>query len=303
MRIGFIGLGHMGLPMCANLLAKGHAVKAYDLVPDAVGKAVARGAARATSVADCVAGAEAVVTMLPSSPHVRAVYGGEAGVIQNAKPGTLLVDSSTIDPLAAREVAFDAMARGLAMVDAPVSGGTAGAEAATLTFMVGGSPKDFEAARPLLACMGKNIVHCGAGGNGQVAKICNNMMLAIGMIATSEAMTLASKLGMDPKLFAGIVNTSSGRCWSSDTYNPYPGVLEGVPASRGYAGGFGADLMLKDLALVTEAARFAGVPVLLGAMAQQVYQKHSADGHGGKDFSSVILQYLEQRTGEAAPKK
>lgn len=293
MKIGFIGLGHMGLPMCANLLANGHAVKAYDMVPALVDNAVARGASKATSVADCVAGAEAVVTMLPSSPHVRAVYGNESGVIAQAKPGTLLVDCSTIDPLAAREVAFDALARGLAMVDAPVSGGTAGAEAGTLTFMVGAAAKDFEAARPLLACMGKNIVHCGPSGNGQVAKICNNMMLAIGMIATSEAMTLAAKLGMDPKVFAGIVNTSSGRCWSSDTYNPFPGVMDGVPAARDYAGGFGTDLMLKDLTLVTEAAKFARVPVLMGAIAQQVYQRHSADGNGGKDFSSVILQYLK----------
>ena len=263
------------------------------MVPGLVEKAVAMGAAKATSVADCVAGAEAVVTMLPSSPHVRAVYGSESGVIAQAKPGTLLVDSSTIDPLTAREVAFDALARGLAMVDAPVSGGTAGAEAGTLTFMVGAAAKDFEAARPLLACMGKNIVHCGPSGNGQVAKICNNMMLAIGMIATSEAMTLAAKLGMDPKVFAGIVNTSSGRCWSSDSYNPFPGVMDSVPAARDYAGGFGTDLMLKDLTLVTEAAKFARVPVLMGAIAQQVYQKHSADGNGGKDFSSVILQYLK----------
>lgn len=293
MRIGFIGVGHMGLPMCANLVKAGHAVRAYDVVDASLARAVAAGAARAESVAACVADAEVVVTMLPSSPHVRGVYGGEMGVIARAKPGTLLVDSSTIDPLTAREVAFDARARSLAMVDAPVSGGTAGAEAGTLTFMVGGSDADFEAARPLLACMGRNIVHCGASGNGQVAKICNNMMLAVGMIATSEAMTLAAKLGMDPKVFAGIVNSSSGRCWSSDTYNPYPGVLEGVPASRGYAGGFGADLMLKDLSLATEAARAARVPVLMGAVAQQLYQKHSADGHGGKDFSSVILQYLK----------
>lgn len=293
MRIGFIGVGHMGLPMCANLVKAGHAVRAFDVVAASLEAAVAAGATRASSVADCVADAEVVVTMLPSSPHVRGVYGGSTGVIAQARPGTLLVDSSTIDPLTAREVAFDARARGLPMVDAPVSGGTAGAQAGTLTFMVGGSERDFEAARPLLACMGKNIVHCGASGNGQVAKICNNLMLAVGMIATSEAMTLAARLGMDPKVFAGIVNTSSGRCWSSDTYNPWPGVLEGAPASRGYAGGFGADLMLKDLSLATEAARAAKVPVLMGAVAQQVYQKHSADGHGLKDFSSVILQYLK----------
>lgn len=293
MKIGFIGLGNMGNPMARNLVKAGHAVKGYDVVPALLEKAASQGVARGTSVADCVAGSEVVITMLPSSPHVRSVYENESGVLAHAKPGMLLIDSSTIDPLTAREVAFDALAKGLAMVDAPVSGGTGGAEAGTLTFMVGGEAKDFEAAKPVLSCMGRNIVHCGASGNGQVAKICNNMMLAIEMIATSEGMTLATRLGMDPKVFAGIVNTSSGRCWSSDTYNPYPGVLENAPAARGYSGGFGADLMLKDLTLVTEAAKSARVPVLLGAIAQQVYQKHSADGHGAKDFSSVILQYLK----------
>ena len=193
--------------------------------------------------------------MLPSSPHVRSVYLGEYGVLAGVKPGTPLIDSSTIDPLTSREVAMDAKAKGCPMVDAPVSGGVGGAEAGTLTFMVGGEAHDYEAAKPILQAMGKNIVHCGGIGNGQVAKICNNMMLAIEMIATSEGMTLAAKLGMDPKIFAAIVNTSSGRCWSSDTYNPYPGVLENVPASRGYTGGFGADLMLKDLTLVTDAAK------------------------------------------------
>src|SRR6185436_1262207 len=226
-----------------------------------------------------------------SSPHVRAVYLGELGVLAAVAPGTLLIDCSTIDPLTAREVAMDARAKGCAMLDAPVSGGVGGAEAATLTFMVGGDARDFESARPVLQGMGKNIVHCGGPGNGQVAKICNNMMLAIEMIATSEGMTLAAKLGMDPKVFASIVNTSSGRCWSSDTYNPYPGVLENVPSARGYAGGFGSDLMLKDLGLVAEAARVAKHPVLMGALAQQLYQKHSSDGHGAKDFSSIILQY------------
>lgn len=293
MKIGFVGLGNMGNPMARNLVKNGHAVKGYDVVPALLERAATQGIARATSVGDCVAGSDVVITMLPSSPHVRSVYGGESGVLAHAKPGMLLIDSSTIDPLTAREVAFDARAKGLALVDAPVSGGTGGAEAGTLTFMVGGEVKDFEAAKPILAAMGRNIVHCGGSGNGQVAKICNNMMLAVEMIATSEGMTLAAKLGMDPKVFAGIVNTSSGRCWSSDTYNPYPGVLENAPASRGYTGGFGADLMLKDLTLVTDAAKSAKVPVLLGAIAQQVYQKHSADGHGGKDFSSVILQYLK----------
>ena len=292
MKVGFIGLGNMGLPMCRNLLKHGHALKVYDVAADRVKALATEGCEAGTSAIDCARGAGAVITMLPSSPHVRAVYGGSYGVLAGAGPGTLLIDCSTIDPLTARDVAMDAKAKGCPMVDAPVSGGVAGAEAATLTFMVGGEAADFEAARPILQAMGRNIVHCGSGGNGQVAKICNNLMLAIGMIGTSEGMTLAAKLGMDPKVFAQIVNTSSGRCWSSDTYNPFPGVLENVPAARDYTGGFGAQLMLKDLSLVTDAARAAGQPVLLGALAQQIYQKHANDGHGAKDFSSIILQYL-----------
>jgi 3-hydroxyisobutyrate dehydrogenase len=293
MKIGFIGLGHMGNPMCRNLLKNGHALKVYDVVPELLKKLTELGCEAATSPADCAKGVELVITMLPSSPHVRSVYTGEYGVLKGVKPGVMLIDSSTIDPLTSRDVAMDAKAHGNAMVDAPVSGGVGGAEAGTLTFMVGGEVKDFEAAKTVLSAMGKNIVHCGGSGNGQVAKICNNMMLAIEMIATAEGMSLAAKLGMDPKVFAGIVNTSSGRCWSSDTYNPYPGVLEGVPASRGYTGGFGADLMLKDLTLVTDAAKVAKQPAILGALAQQLYQKHSCDGHGGLDFSSIIKQYLK----------
>ena len=293
MKIAFIGLGHMGNPMCRNLLKHGHKLKVYDVVGDLAKKLEREGCEVASSAAECARGSEVVITMLPSSPHVRSVYLSEYGVLKGAKPGTPLIDSSTIDPLTARDVAMEAKARGCRMVDAPVSGGVGGAEAGTLTFMVGGDAADFEAAKPVLQAMGKNIVHCGGIGNGQVAKICNNMMLAIEMIATSEGMTLAAKLGMDPKVFAAIVNTSSGRCWSSDTYNPYPGVLENVPSSRGYSGGFGADLMLKDLTLVTEASKTARQPVMLGALAQQIYQKHSVDGHGAKDFSSVILQYMK----------
>jgi 3-hydroxyisobutyrate dehydrogenase len=283
----------MGNPMCRNLLKHGHTLKVYDVVPELVKKLTEKGCDVATSALDCARGVEVVITMLPSSPHVRSVYLGEYGVLAGAAPGTPIIDCSTIDPLTAREVAMDAKAKSCPMVDAPVSGGVGGAEAGTLTFMVGGEARDFEAAKPILQAMGKNIVHCGGSGNGQVAKICNNMMLAIEMIATSEGMTLAAKLGMDPKIFAAIVNTSSGRCWSSDTYNPYPGVLENVPASRNYAGGFGADLMLKDLTLVTDAAKSARHPVMLGALAQQIYQKHSVDGNGTKDFSSIILQYMK----------
>ena len=296
MKIGFVGLGHMGNPMARNLLKHGHTLKVYDVVPELVKKLSEKGADVASSAVDCARGVEVVITMLPSSPHVRSVYLGQYGILAGAAPGTPLIDCSTIDPLTAREVAMDAKAKSCPMVDAPVSGGVGGAEAGTLTFMVGGDAQDFETAKPILQAMGKNIVHCGAAGNGQVAKICNNMMLAIEMIATSEGMTLAAKLGMDPKVFAAIVNTSSGRCWSSDTYNPYPGVLENVPASRNYTGGFGADLMLKDLTLVTDAAKSAHHPVMLGALAQQIYQKHSVDGNGAKDFSSVILQYMKPVT-------
>lgn len=293
MKIGFVGLGNMGNPMARNLLRHGHALKVYDVVPELVKKMAQAGCEAGTSAADCAQGVDALVTMLPSSPHVRLVYGGEHGVIAAARPGLPLIDCSTIDPMTAREIAMDAKAKGCPMVDAPVSGGVGGAEAATLTFMVGGERADFEAARPILQLMGRNIVHCGGPGNGQVAKICNNMMLAVEMIATAEGMSLAARLGMDPKVFASVANSSSGRCWSSDTYNPYPGVLEGVPASRGYSGGFGSELMLKDLTLVTDAARSARQPVLMGALAQQIYQKHSLDGNGAKDFSSIILQYLK----------
>ena len=291
MKIAFIGLGHMGNPMARNLLKHGHALKVFDVMPELVKTLTNLGCDHATSAAKCAEDVDVVITMLPSSPHVRSVYLNATGVLSAAMPGTLLIDCSTIDPHTARDVAFDAKAKSFSMIDAPVSGGTGGAEAGTLTFMVGGDSQDFEKAKPILACMGKNIVHCGGAGNGQVAKICNNMMLAIEMIATAEGMSLAAKLGMDPKIFAGIANTSSGRCWSSDTYNPYPGVMDNAPASRGYTGGFGSDLMLKDLTLVTEAAKAAKHPVMLGAAAQQLYQMHSGNGHGALDFSSIIKLY------------
>ncbi len=291
MKIGFIGLGNMGNPMVRNLLTNGHSVRVFDVVPELVNKLTDLGCEAATSAGKCAHGVDVVITMLPSSPHVRRVYQDAHGVLASVSPGTLLIDSSTIDPHTARDVAMDALGKGLAMVDAPVSGGTGGAEAGTLTFMVGGSIDNFTRTKPILEAMGKNIVHCGDAGNGQVAKICNNMMLAIEMIATAEGMALATKLGMDPKVFAGIANTSSGRCWSSDTYNPYPGVIPTAPASRGYSGGFGTDLMLKDLTLVTEAAKAAKLPVVMGAAAQQLYQMHSSMGNGALDFSSIIKLY------------
>ena len=292
MNIGFIGLGNMGAPMAHNLLKAGHALRVFDLSTGAVAALVDAGAKGADSAGGVLQDAEIVITMLPASAHVKAVYLGDDGLLANVKPGVLLIDSSTIDPLSAREVAKAAVAHGNPMLDAPVSGGTGGAAAGTLTFMVGGAEADFAKAQPILAAMGRNIVHCGGSGNGQVAKVANNMLLGISMIGVAEAMALGVSLGIDAKVLANIINTSSGRCWSSDTNNPYPGVLDNVPASRGYSGGFGTDLMLKDLGLATDAARQIKQPVILGALAQQLYQRFSCDGHGGLDFSAIITSYL-----------
>jgi len=213
------------------------------------------------------------------------------------RPNSLFIDASTIDPTAAREVSAEAARRGATLLDAPVSGGVGGAEAGTLTFMVGGDPASFERAKPLLQCMGKNIVHCGASGNGQVVKVCNNLVLGISMIGVAEAMNLGISLGMDAKTLAGIFNTSSARCWSSDTYNPVPGVLPNVPAARGYAGGFGVDLMAKDLGLAVNAAEKIKSPLPLGGVALQIYNLLAAHGYGGKDFGSVyaFLKKQEQK--------
>jgi len=291
MKIGFIGLGRMGNPMCRNLLKHGHALRVFDRVPELVRPLADAGCEARQSAAQCATEVDVVITMLPSSPHVRSVYCGQDGLFSVVDRRTLLIDASTIDPLTAREVAGIATERGNFMIDAPVSGGVGGAEAGTLTFMVGGDQRALDAATPILQCMGRNIVHCGPAGNGQVAKICNNLMLAIEMIATCEGMTLATKLGMDPKTFAGVVNASSGRCWSSDTYNPYPGVMDSAPAARGYVGGFSSNLMLKDLTLASDAAKAAGQPVVLAAVAQQLYQMHVSGGNGDLDFSSIVKMY------------
>jgi 3-hydroxyisobutyrate dehydrogenase len=288
MKIAFIGLGHMGGPMARNLLKAGHPLIVFDVVRHNVDALTAVGAAAAASAKLAAVQAELVITMLPSSPHVRSVYLGEEGVLAGVAGGIPLIDSSTIDPHTARDVAAAAAKRGNPMADAPVSGGTGGAESASLTFMVGAEPALFERIRPILAHMGKNIVHCGDSGTGQVAKICNNLLLGISMIGAAEAMNLGASLGIDPKVLAGIINTSSGRCWSTDTYNPYPGVMDNVPAARGYTGGFGTDLMLKDLGLAADAARQAKQPVPMGALAQQLYQLWSSRGAGGQDFSSII---------------
>lgn len=295
MHIGFLGLGNMGGPMAANLIKAGHQLSVFDLSQAAIDSVVALGATAFTSPqALAQAAPEVLITMLPAAAHVKSVYLGDDGLLAQLAKATHLIDCSTIDPHSAREVAKAAQAAGHSMIDAPVSGGTTGAAAGTLTFMVGGSQAEFDFVQPILNAMGKNIVHCGDSGNGQVAKVANNMLLGISMIGVAEAMALGTALGMDAKVLAGIINTSSGRCWSSEINNPYPDVLENAPASRGYSGGFGSDLMLKDLGLATEAARLSKQPVMLGAAAQQLYQAFSLQGHGGLDFSAIIKLYLKE---------
>ena len=288
MKIGFIGLGNMGLPMALNLLKAGHEVIGFDLVKSQLDAFVTAGGTVAPNANATAKDAELVFTMLPASKHVEDLYLGEHGLLANANPKTLLVDCSTISPKVSQAVAAAAKEKGLAMIDAPVSGGTAGAQAGTLTFMVGGNSQDVERARPLLEKMGKNIFHAGGSGAGQTVKVCNNMLLGIQMLGTSEALRLGIANGMDPKVLSDIMSKSSGRNWALELYNPCPGVMENVPSSKAYAGGFGVDLMLKDLGLAIENAENLDATVPLGKLAQQLYEKHSKAGHGQLDFSSVF---------------
>nr|WP_314492888.1 3-hydroxyisobutyrate dehydrogenase [uncultured Pseudomonas sp.] len=294
MRIAFIGLGNMGAPMARNLLKAGQQLNLFDLNPTVLAELQALGGQVCASPKEAASTADAVITMLPAAAHVRSVYLGEDGVLAGIRAGTPALDCSTIDPKTAREVSQAAADNGVDMGDAPVSGGTGGAAAGTLTFMVGASDALFATFKPVLAHMGRNIVHCGGVGTGQIAKICNNLLLGISMIGVSEAMALGDALGIDTQVLAGIINSSTGRCWSSDTYNPWPGVVDTAPAARGYTGGFGAELMLKDLGLATEAARQAHQPVILGAVAQQLYQAMSLRGEGGKDFSAIVEGYRKR---------
>ncbi len=291
MKIGFIGLGHMGSYMAANLIKAGHEVTVFDLNTEAMNKLGEQGAMLAISIGAAARGAEIVVTMLPAAAHVRSVLTAEDGVFSNLARGATVIDSSTIDPQTIRALAEAGQLRGISVVDAPVSGGTGGAQAGTLTFMVGSTQEQYDWITPVLKGMGKNIVHCGGVGTGQVAKICNNLVLGITMAGTAEAMALGAKLGIDPQVLGSIMNTSTGRSWSSEVCNPYPGVVSTAPASREYSGGFGADLMLKDLGLATDAAKSVKQPAFMGALAQQLYQALSTQGRGGLDFSAVVKLY------------
>ncbi|WP_426119340.1 3-hydroxyisobutyrate dehydrogenase [Pseudomonas sp. DSP3-2-2] len=294
MKIAFIGLGNMGAPMARNLLKAGHHLHLFDLNTAVLNELATLGGRISESPKHAAQGAELVITMLPAAAHVRSVYLQDDGVLAGIGAGVPAVDCSTIDPQTIRDVAAIAAKQGVTLGDAPVSGGTGGAQAGTLTFMVGASAEHFEVLKPVLAKMGKNIVHCGDIGTGQIAKICNNLLLGISMIGVSEAMALGNALGIDTGILANIINSSTGRCWSSEVYNPWPGIVETAPAARGYTGGFGAELMLKDLALATEAARTAHQPVILGAVAQQLYQAMSLRGDGGKDFSAIVEGYRKK---------
>lgn len=287
-RIAFIGLGNMGGPMAANLLKAGHVLRVFDLVPAAIEAAVAAGASAAASAVEAVADAEVVISMLPASRHVEAFYLGSEGLLAKIPAGTLVIDCSTIAPASARKVAEAAAARSLAMIDAPVSGGTAGAAAGTLTFIVGGTSDALERARPVLSAMGKNVFHMGGAGAGQVAKLCNNMALGVIMAVTGEAIALGVAHGLDPKALSQMMAVSTSRSWATEVCNPWPGVLENAPASRGYSGGFGSDLMLKDLGLAAEAAMGVGASIPLGELARNLYAMNSRQGNGSLDFSSVV---------------
>ena len=283
--IGFIGLGNMGGPMAGNLAKKGHAVKGFDLVPANLEAAANRGVAIAKSATDAVSGVEVVVTMLPAGKHVLSVYGE---ILKAAKPGTLFIDSSTIDVASARAAHTLAGEHKMLSLDAPVSGGVGGAEAATLTFMAGGTDDAFAKAKPIIEGMAKRVVHCGGAGAGQAAKICNNMILGISMIAVSEAFVLAEKLGLDKQALFDVASTSSGQCWAMTSYCPVPGPVPASPANNGYKPGFASALMLKDLMLAQEAALGAGASTPLGAAAAQLYRMHNSAGEGGADFSGII---------------
>ncbi|WP_299734328.1 3-hydroxyisobutyrate dehydrogenase [uncultured Endozoicomonas sp.] len=294
-KIAFIGLGNMGGPMARNLVTAGYDVCGFDLMPDALSQFEQAGGRTADSVTDAVKGSDVVVSMLPAGKHVKSLYLGEEGVFsrlsEHCPKHCLVIDCSTIEADVAREVGADATARGIPFIDAPVSGGTAGAAAGTLTFMVGGSQVAVDQAKPFLAVMGQNIFHAGEAGAGQVAKICNNMLLAILMAGTSEALTLGINNGLDPAVLSEIMSKSSGGNWVLDKYNPVPGVMPQTPASNGYQGGFMVGLMAKDLGLALNSAKASGTATPLGSLADNLYRMHSARSGTTLDFSSIIKLY------------
>ncbi|MBV9686075.1 MAG: 3-hydroxyisobutyrate dehydrogenase [Alphaproteobacteria bacterium] len=298
MKIGFIGTGTMGQPMLANLVKKGFDLLAFDVVPAALDAAVRLGAARAGSVSEAAANCELVVTMLPSSANVEAVYLGSGGIAENAAGGRLCVDMSTIDPGTSQRVAARLNERGIRFLDAPVSGGVGGAAAGTLAIMVGGDARDLEEARPALAAMGSNIIHVGAVGAGEVAKLCNNLVSGSALIAVAEAFRIGEAFGVDLQVLTNVIAKSSGATWVMEHMHPVPGIVDGAASSRQYAPGFMTDLMAKDLALAVNAAREKRVPVVVAPAAQQLYRLASSHGLGREDFSSVY-KFLKPSNDDA----
>ncbi len=292
LNIGFIGLGNMGGPMAINLVKAGHSVKVFDLSASAVESLVQAGATAASSAIDAVGNADFVISMLPAGKHVEGLYvGGDSPLFDHLKAGALVIDSSTIDAKTAKNVASIAAARGIDFIDAPVSGGVGGATAGTLSFMVGANQQQFEQAQPVLEIMGKNIFHAGIQGSGQIAKACNNMLLAILMSGTSEALNMGVNNGLDAKVLSEIMRLSSAGNWALEVYNPYPGVMPKAPASNQYQGGFQVDLMSKDLALAMDLSEQSHSATPMGERARDLFKAHAEQGNGSLDFSSIIQQY------------
>lgn len=279
--------------MAKNLLDAGHKLLVHDVFPEALVDLRELGAGTAATPGEVASQTSTIITMLPSSPNVKDAYCGENGILSSMKPGSLLIDTSTIEPAVAQEVDELVQSKGGTFLDAPVSGGVTAAKGGTLTFMVGGKEESYQEAVKILQHMGKNVIHTGPCGTGQAAKICNNLLLAVSMIGVSEATNLAIRLGLEPEMIAKVINTSSGRCWSSDTYNPCPGIIEGIPSSNNYQGGFASQLMVKDLGLAQNAATATKTPTPMGSLAHQIYRIMCNGGYGKLDFSSVF-QFLKE---------
>jgi 3-hydroxyisobutyrate dehydrogenase len=292
--IGFIGLGNMGGPMAINLVKAGHSVKVFDLFDEAIQKVVAQGGVAASSATIAAQDSDVIISMLPSGKHVEELYVcGEQAIFDAVKKDALIIDSSTIDATTAKHVSAIAAKRGLSFIDAPVSGGVAGAIAGTLAFMVGATDAQFEQAKPILLNMGQNIFHAGANGAGQIAKCCNNMLLSVLMAGTAEALNMGVENGLDPAVLSQIMLQSSGANWALQKYNPYPNVMQGVPSSNNYQGGFQVDLMYKDLGLAMDISHQSGAPTPMGSQAKSLYSLHKSSGKGKLDFSSILQLYQE----------
>jgi 3-hydroxyisobutyrate dehydrogenase len=293
-KIAFIGLGNMGAPMAVNLVKAGHQVRAFDLIPASLQSFVAAGGKQASSAKEAAEGAEVVISMLPAGRHVSELYSSEGGLLAQLPKGCLVIDSSTIDATTARQVGATALKAGIDFIDAPVSGGVSGAEAGTLSFIVGGEVACFARAKPILEAMGKNIFHAGGVGSGQIAKTCNNMLLSVLMAGTAEALQMGIENGLDPKILSDIMVKSSGRNWALEVYNPVPGVMPGTPACNNYQGGFMVDLMNKDLNLALGVAQESSSKVPMGEQAAALFEAHAKANNGKCDFSSIFKYYNKE---------